>query len=228
MDPSLRGERPGLVIVEGIMGSGKSTTALRIADRFNTVGVPAIAITEGASPHPIRFDWDEPWNKMPATQLANASTARWKYFADEARASPRIPIVDGQIFHGNLTSLFLLEADLDLMRNYVVEVATAIRPLRPLLIYFHQDDIDRATRVVAEERGEAWVRYQVDWKLGSPYAERRGLSGIQGLIDLYRDYRRVTDHLFDILDIRKISIENSGREWARYDQLINPCLMGLN
>jgi len=64
-----------LVIVEGIMGSGKSTTVLRIADRLNTSGVPVLGITEGTSPHTIRFDGDQPWAEMPATQLAKSALA---------------------------------------------------------------------------------------------------------------------------------------------------------
>ena len=67
---------PRLVIVEGIMGSGKSTTTLNIADRLEASGIPAIGITEGVDPHPIRFDWDVPWADMPAAQLAKSSIAR--------------------------------------------------------------------------------------------------------------------------------------------------------
>jgi hypothetical protein len=51
------------------------------------------------------------------------------------------------------------------------------------------------------------------------------LTGLDGLIDLYRDYRRLTDRLYMVLDIPKISIENSGRHWARYDKIIDRILM---
>jgi hypothetical protein len=114
------------------------------------------------------------------------------------------------------------------MRGYVDSVVAAIEPLRPLLIYFHQNDIDRAIRAIAAERGEAWLRYQVDWKLGSPYALRHRLTGLEGLIALYRDYRRLTDRLYAGLDIPKISIENSGRDWTSYDKIIDRVLMNLD
>ena len=211
-----------IVIVEGIMGSGKSTTVLRIADRLKASGVSVLGIAEGNSPHPIRFDWDVPWADMPATQLAKSAAARWDAYANSAANSESITVVDGQLFHGNLTSLFLLEADMALIRGYVHDVVAAIKPLRPLLI---QDDVDRAIRAIATERSDAWVTYQVDWKLGSPYAVRRGLAGLEGLIELYRDYRQVTDQLYADLDIPKISIENSGQEWAKYEETIVSVLM---
>jgi hypothetical protein len=213
-----------IVIVEGIMGSGKSTTVLRLADRLKTSGVPALGITEGTTPHPIRFDWDLPWADMPAAQLARSAAARWYAYAHSASLSESTTVVDGQLFHGNLTSLFLLDADMALIRRYVHDVVTAIKPLRPLLIYFHQDDVDRAIRTISAERGDTWVTYQVNWKLASPYAARHGLAGIEGLIELYRDYRRLTDQLYADLDIPKISIENSGKEWATYEEIIDCAL----
>ncbi|WP_439363179.1 hypothetical protein ACNJYD_20735 [Bradyrhizobium sp. DASA03005] len=94
-----------------------------------------------------------------------------------------------------------------------------------MLIYFNQDDVDRAIRTVAAERGDAWVKYQVDWKLTSPYAVRHDLVGLDGLIELYRHYRKLTDRLYTELDIPKISIENSGREWSKYEATIDTVLM---
>jgi hypothetical protein len=216
---------PQLVIVEGIMGSGKSTTTLDIAHRLEASGNLAVGITEGVSPHPIRFDWDAPWSEMQAADLARSSVAKWRSYVDSARTAARISIVDGQLFHGNLTSLFLLEADADLMAAYCREIVTLIKPLRPLLIYLRQDDVDRAIRAVSRERGETWVSYQADWKLESPYAMRRGLAGLEGLIALYRDYRAVTDQLYADLDLPKIRIETSRQEWARYADIIDRALL---
>ena len=210
------------------MGSGKSLTTLSLADRLEASAIPAIGITEGVAPHPIRFDWDQPWNEMRPAELAEACIAKWRAYVDSALAAERISVVDGQLFHGNLTSLFLLEADVDMIAAYCRAIVAVIKPLRPLLIYFHQDDIDSAIRVVSAERGEKWVDYQINWKLESPYATRRGLAGLDGLIALYRDYRALTDQLFADLDIPKISIENSRQEWATYDGIIDRVLMDVN
>jgi hypothetical protein len=225
MTPRLRDVWPRLVIFEGIMGSGKSTATLNIARRLEEAGIAAAGITEGVKPHPIRFDWDEPWSEMPPAHLAEAQIAKWRSYVSGALAQERISIVDGQLFHGNLTALLLLEASGNLMAAYCREIVAVIRPLRPLLVYFRQDDIDRAVRAVSDERGEAWVDYQVNWKLEAPYARRRGLTGLDGLIALYRDYRALTDQLFADLDLPKLSIETSRQEWAAYHDLIDRALM---
>ena len=54
---------------------------------------------------------------------------------------------------------------------------------------------------------------------------RRGLAGLDGLIELYRDYRRLTDQLYAELDIPKLSIENSTQEWVKYEASIDAALM---
>ena len=46
---------------------------------------------------------------------------------------------------------------------------------------------------VGTQRGEKWVQYQVDWKLQAPHCRRLGLSGLDGLITLYEEYRALTD-----------------------------------
>ena len=224
MSPRLSNVWPRLVIVEGIMGSGKSTTTRNIAHRLNASGIPAIGITEGVEPHPIRFDWDQPWSEMPPAELARSGIAKWRAYVDACLTEERISVVDGQLFHGGLTSLLLLEAGVDMVAAYCRDIVAVIEPLNPLLIYFHQSDVDRAIRLVSAQRGEGWVDYQVNWKLESPYAKRRGLAGLDGLIALYREYRALTDQLFADLDIPKISIENSRQEWAIYDDIIDRAL----
>jgi len=62
------------------------------------------------------------------------------------------------------------------------------------------------------------VTYQVNLELASPYAVRHGLAGLEGLIELYRDYRQLTDRLYTDLDIRRSASrtqERNGRSMKR-------------
>ena len=95
-------EHHGLVIIEGIMGSGKSTTMRFIAKALEDAGRPALAIHERADPHPVRAtdelqDWFEPWRESTAEQLANRAVSRWSSFAEEVRLGPAVPVLDGQL-----------------------------------------------------------------------------------------------------------------------------------
>jgi hypothetical protein len=60
--------------------------------------------------------------------------AKWRSFVDSARESDVIPVLDGQLFHGDLTNLFLMDADVSTIAEYsrVVEGArgAAMTPAR--------------------------------------------------------------------------------------------------
>ncbi|WP_236027438.1 MULTISPECIES: hypothetical protein [Burkholderia] len=215
--PALPARR--LVIVEGMMGSGKSTAMRFIAKHLMAAGRDAVAIHERTDPHPVRATdelehWFEPWRDATAAQLAGRALARWAAFAADGLRSDTITVLDGQLFHGDLTHLLLMEGAPPLIERYVRELARTIAPLAPLVIYFWQRDIDAAIRTVCAERGDDWVAYQTRWKLAAPYCVRRGFTGLDGLIALYRDYRRLTDALFDQLPLDKLSIENGDRDWS--------------
>ena len=220
-----------LVIIEGIMGSGKSTTARWIAAQLEAVGLRALAITERFEPHPVRGTdgldhWFQPWLDVTTDGLADRSLAKWRSFVADAKAAETIHTLDGQLFHGDLTNLFLMEATHALITKYCKTVSEIIRPLAPLLIYFYQADVERAIRAIAAERGEEWVKYQVDWKLQAPYSRRLGLSGLDGLVALYKDYRALTDELYSGLDLPKLAIDNSQQAWDSYYRQIHARVFG--
>jgi hypothetical protein len=215
-----------LVIVEGIMGSGKSTTIRFIAQSLEEANKQALPIPEATMPHPTCAFAElahpyQPWLDATSSELAEQSLSKWRSFVDSATGSDTVRILDGQFFHGDLTNLFLMEAGRSAIADYSRAVEKIIHALTPLLIYFYQNDVERALRDVAVRRGDAWVKYQGDWKLQAPYSRRRGLEGLEGLIALYKDYRELTDELYAGLDLAKLAIENSKQEWPVYYERIS-------
>ncbi len=227
---SIKAPRRKLVIFEGIMGSGKSTSTRWLAQRLAAQGIEARIQVERQYPHPLRAtdfaaDWFKPWLGHAGRGTGEPPVALWRKFVEEAQGSEAVHVVDGQLFHGDLTNMFLMNMPPEAIAQNVQALARIIRPMRPLLVDFYQSDVDRAIRLTAAERGdELGVRYQVDWKLDYAYAVDRGLEGLDGLSSLYVDYRRLTDRLFEELTIDKIALENSGRDWATYHARIEDAL----
>jgi hypothetical protein len=220
-----------LVIIEGIMGSGKSTTARGIASRLERTGRRAQAVTENTEPHPVRGTdgldhWYQPWLDVTPVELIERSLAKWRTFVAAAQADQVLSILDGQLFHGDLTNLMLMGAGSKAIKGYCNAVEEIVRPMTPLVIYFYQSDIARAIRSIAAERGNEWVKYQVDWKLQTPYSLRFGWAGLEGLIALYKDYRALTDELYGELRLAKLAIENSQQTWEIYYERIMRELLG--
>src|SRR5258707_6576986 len=98
------------------MGSGKSTTMRLIAERLHEAGHQALPVHERTEPHPARATdelehWFEPWRDATPAYLAERALARWGAFVETTRTGAAIPVMDGQLFHGDLTNLLLMEAE---------------------------------------------------------------------------------------------------------------------
>ncbi|SPA32331.1 conserved hypothetical protein [Cupriavidus taiwanensis] len=207
------------------MGSGKSTTMRHIAKHLQETGQQAVPVHERTEPHPVRATdelehWFEPWRDTTPKHLADRALAKWKAFVEKTQAETPIPVIDGQLFHGDLTNLLLMEAESALIFDYVQALTAVTAPLNPFVLYLWQEDVEKAVRSVCAERGDEWIEYQVNWKLAAPYCVRRGYKGLEGLICLYRDYRRITDDLLRQLPLAKLAIENSARDRPAYESQI--------
>ena len=221
-------DRSRLIFVEGIMGSGKSTTARWLARLFRRTGNPARPVPE-ARPHPTNVfrtlpHWKQPWLDLTTEELMTRSYANWQAFVARGLLEPHIYVFDGQLFHGDFTSLFLMGCPPASLRQYVQTVLQLAGPLNPMIIYCYQDDVAQALDRIAAQRGQGWVESQVAWKVASPYGQQRGLAGIDGWKQLYREYRQVTDMCLQTLEVPTITIETSAGDWLRYQTRIRTFL----
>jgi hypothetical protein len=213
--------RTKAIFVEGIIGSGKSTTARFLTDYLNQQQVPARFMPEGGRDHPLRVAGSLPhpfqiWRDVTLDQFITDSVHKWQVFVHAAQPADHLTVFDGQLFHGNMTDLLLLNATISRLHAYVAHIIELLRDLRPVLIYFYQADVAATLRRVCDVRGADWEAYQVNWKLPSPYGLQRGLAGFAGLVSLYRDYRTISDTVVDTLPIPTLKIDNTDGEWDAY------------
>jgi len=222
-----------LIIVEGIMGSGKSTTGQFLEGYLQRRGIPARFLPEWVAPHPIRLDDAlphpfEPWRNVTVEEYIDRSRGKWRALVEKRRFTDVVTILDGQLFHGDLTNLMMMGADRESCDRHIDQVTQITAPLCPAVIYLAASDVPRALEVVFQARGKAWEKYQVDWKTQSPYCKQRDLSGYDGLVQMYQDYRALTDDLFAHLPMKKILIDPSAGEWPLYQERIQEFLRVAN
>ena len=217
-------DRSRLIIVEGIMGSGKSTTARWLARLSRRAGLPARPVPE-ARPHPTNVfrslpHWKQPWLDLTAEELIARSYARWQALVRKADSEPYISVFDGQLFHGDFTCLFLMECPSPVLQEYVHTVLQLAQRLQPIIIYLYQADVAQALDRIGAQRGQRWVESQVAWKVASPYGRKHGLAGVDGWKQLYRDYRELTDTCLQTLTVPTLAIETSAGDWSSYQTRI--------
>jgi hypothetical protein len=212
------------IFVEGIMGSGKSTTAWFLTEQLQRHGIPARFLLEGPSvdepEHPLRVATALPhpnavWLDVTIEEYIALSLRKWHIFAQEARQSPMVTACDGLLFHGNMTDLMLMNAEPEILRTYIAQIIETISDLNPVVIYFSHPDITRALRTICDARGSKWEAYQINWKVLSPYGRKRSLQGFDGLVQLYQSYCVLCEGIFAQLALPKLAIRNEGN-WTKY------------
>jgi hypothetical protein len=224
---------PRLLIFEGVIGSGKSTATRKFGELLAASGTPVASFTEATHPHPVRAsddlsDFFRPWEEIDADLLAVRVREKWTRYVQTRLGDQVFTVMDGQLFHGDLTNLFMMEAAPGDLAEHISALMHVLAPLEPVVIYFRPADLSKAIRKVFEARGDEWETYQLRWKLRSPYAAHRQLDGLQGLTAMYADYRALSDALFASLDCHKLAIDTSGGDWSQYYDQIGELLERLN
>lgn len=215
-----------LVLIEGLPGSGKSTLAQVLLRRLTACGVPATWWYEEQKGHPVYVFHDAASLHQVIADLRDglyrqvvaAALDTWRAFARDVCASDRVIILDSCLF-GYLTwSLFPNNVPVEDIHAYLAEVEGIIRPLKPGLIYFYQDDVAGSLRRICDRRGSAIERAYTENATGSAYGKSHGLRGFAGMVDFWTAYRAITDAAFAAIDCPRLAIENSAGDWPTYQR----------
>ena len=175
-----------LIIVEGLPGSGKSTTAEMIAADLRARGRDVVCVDEGATSHPADVgDYDFP---DFATERATILDA-WRTFAAHVR--PDTVYVFNCILLQNpmCETMMRFGMDEDESRRYISEIAAIIEPLRPTVVYIDESDARAAIDGVRDKRGDGWLNAVIDYHTSQGYGEAHGLRGYEGYIACLEERR---------------------------------------
>ena len=83
---------PGLIVTEGLMGSGKSATAAAIALGLQHAGVPYRYWWEGERPHPIRVRDGHDGSPVPSAMIERC-LGKWAALRKMCEASQVVGVL---------------------------------------------------------------------------------------------------------------------------------------
>lgn len=187
-----------MIIVEGIPGSGKSSTAAMIADELNKKGKKVVCVDEGAKEHPADYaNYDFPDFETERKKILE----KWHSFVENS--SKDTIYVFNCIFLQNpmcetMMRFGMEEAD---SKKYISEIAEIIKPLNPIVLYINQPNVKEIIDRVLDERGNNWLNAVIDYHTTQGYGKENHLSGYEGYIKCLEERRIRELNILQALDI---------------------------
>lgn len=207
-----------LIFVDGITGSGKSTTAHFICRQLNKNGIKAKWFYEIDQGNPFSF---RP-NKAVKTEEEHAKlyladyTKQLEKLADEFLKDDTVYIAESFLFQDVLNPLLYWDIDRDTVFNFYKDFIKAVAKLDPVVIHYYQDDVPAALRKNFQIRGDSWKANRIATKEEFAYCKNRNLKGEEGYINFFQEMSDISLMLFKTFDFRKLQIENSKKDWISY------------
>lgn len=150
--------------------------------------------------------------ELPLEQNADLIAQKWTHFGAQAGRQQGSWIFECCFLQNPLTvGLVKNNASKETLARYVERLEQAVLGLDPLLIYIDQEDVDRTFRKALEERPQDWAEGFVDYYTGQDqgYGKSRGLTGVEGTIEVLRRKRELALELMGGLRIDKRIINNT-------------------
>jgi hypothetical protein len=268
-----------LVLIEGLPGFGKTTTAQLVHEILTEMNIKSQLFLEGNLEHPADYDgvaffkkneFDEllsthekfrdllsnsmikqgnnyfleyrkiknEYGSSFPDELLNAVVKydvyelsldqnrkliieRWKKFAESVLNGSDIFVFDCCFIQNPVTmGMIKYGAKKEDVISYVIELATIMEPLNPLLIYVEQNDLDCSFRKAVKERPKEWSEGFIDYYTNQGFGKKQGFNGLEGTLQVLKARRELEEEIFNGINIAKKKVNNSSYDINDYKQVL--------
>jgi hypothetical protein len=208
-----------LILIEGMIGSGKTATAIGVGDWLARQGEEVRVFCEGAADHPIRTRAEDRLRAAASPpgpgQAGDGgivgrpgvyAAAQWRRLAGRCLAAGQTIIVEGSFLQNSVMPVFIDGAPARRLDEIFTSIVRQVAPARPLLVYLRPADIAAAIARVHRTRGEPWSSRNVAFVENSLWARRRDLQGQHAVVELYRAWEPIVTRLYGQYPFPKIMV----------------------
>lgn len=192
-----------LIIVEGLPGTGKSTTASIIADKLKKEGNRVVCVDEESPNHPADYDSYE----FPDFETERRCIlAKWREFVSNA-ANDTLYVFNCVFLQNPMCETMMkFDFDIEASRTYIKEIEEIIKPMNPVVIYISRKDVQATVERVLDERGSDWLNAVICYHTDQGYGKAQGLAGYDGYIACLMERKKREMDILESLALEKYII----------------------
>ncbi|HEX5094721.1 MAG TPA: hypothetical protein VFX21_01845 [Acidimicrobiia bacterium] len=188
----MRDGLPRLVLVDGLPGSGKTTTAERMCRRLRSRGIDAAWAAETAPDHPVFPRGFAKSRREP--EFPQQCLDAWAAFVDTI--GTRTWVLDGAAFQSTVRFFYDERVPYDEIFAYWRAFETIVMPLRPTIFYLRDDNpADRMRTITIPVRGRAWYDKVSNYVARTPAGREFRHLGVEGFIAFWVRYGELCESL---------------------------------
>ncbi|MCM3628347.1 hypothetical protein M3194_13325 [Paenibacillus glycanilyticus] len=201
-----------LIVIDGMPGSGKTTSAIMVSEQLTKLGVANHCLLEGEPNHPLLIldrQFDSLENEEEADEFIALIQSRYKSFAEDKRKREEVTIIESVMLQDTINTSFHMGMNREKLRQLSASMQEILSPLTPALIYYYQLNPEAQWRYICGIRGNEWG--PVSFTSDDDFREAGELwSGSQAFVRA----------IIDSWQVPKLIIENSEYKWDEYRERI--------
>lgn len=226
-------EKFKLILLEGIPGSGKTTTTSNLEKQINDIGSKVKAYDEFNLDNPIRSKMVDSLRLNDPTLRSNDpetsgqgadgiaidqsvySLDQWSNLSERCNASDEVVILESRYWQNSLAPILLSGASDEKIFDEFKKIHARLKECSALLIFLQPLDVRSHLLHLLSSRKVEWGEFIAKTISDSAWAKKRNLTGQDAFFGFVEAWAELCNELFSMHEGQKIKLSEPHLDWDK-------------